>query len=194
MQLVDQELIDRLKHDEMVSEANMLAANGTTYCGQQSVEADERQELWLHTFERAMSVSYACRKTGVPLSTYGRWRTKDWRFCERLNEIIARMRDELATSAYVRAIGHTVVNPETGEVVTDAEGRVMRQGGSDSLTRALLGLDKPVVQIGQLQTVVFEMMGADDEDGPALEHTTVEELVDDSLARAVSYNHPTDGE
>jgi hypothetical protein len=102
----------------------------------------QNQERWLELFSKCLSPKLACNQSGVSIATYNKWRSTDVWFAERLNEVMEDWRAELLSSAVTRAIGYVQRDPETGEVETDGEGKVVYHGASDSLTRALLNMDR----------------------------------------------------
>ncbi|MEM6771662.1 MAG: hypothetical protein AAF597_13845 [Bacteroidota bacterium] len=97
------------------------------------------QERFLGVFSRCLSPKLACKQAEVSRKTYQSWRSTDVWFAERLNQIMEDWREELLSSAVTRAIGYTVEDDD-GNLATDASGKVVYQGGSDQLARALLQL------------------------------------------------------
>jgi hypothetical protein len=102
----------------------------------------QNQERWLELFSKCLSPKLACKQAGVSMGTYSKWRSTDVWFAEQLNQVMEDWRSELLSSAVTRAIGYVQRDPETGEVQTDGEGKVIYHGASDSLTRALLNMDR----------------------------------------------------
>lgn len=127
----------------------------------------ELQDEFLDTYRRTGSAAVACKRAGVSVYEYARWKSVDADFAERLNAITEHWQEELVASVVTRAIGYTAVDDE-GNIIVDAEGRVVRHGASDQLAKSLLGLDRPAVQVNILPTVVFQMSGVDDDERPAI--------------------------
>ncbi|TCO77151.1 hypothetical protein [Chromatocurvus halotolerans] len=102
----------------------------------------QNQERWLELFGKCLSPKLACKQAGISMATYNKWRTNDVWFAEQLNQVMEDWRSELLSSAVTRAIGYVQRDEDTGKVVTDADGKVVYHGASDSLTRALLNMDQ----------------------------------------------------
>ena len=49
----------------------------TAYTHKQTTQKQERQRQWLDAYTELHSITEACKKSGVPLSTLERWRSKD---------------------------------------------------------------------------------------------------------------------
>lgn len=114
--------------------------------------ADGTKELWLGVYARGLSPSVACRQSGVSLATYKRWRNTDAAFCRAINNVIVDSMDELKGSVLARATGYVrladVNEPTDSGYEEDASGKIIRHGASDTLAKAVLGLDKPEAQSG----------------------------------------------
>ena len=140
--LVPEGTIDRLKREEKKAKQKLLEQNGDLYNGETKVEVNLEKEQWVAIFAKCLSPSVACKQTGVSLARYRRWRQHDWRFCEKLNEALDGMRDELITSVIGRATGYVAAcdeeKPTESGYVEDASGTVRRFGGSDVLAKSLL--------------------------------------------------------
>jgi len=97
-----------------------------------------RQQTFLEIFSRCMSPKLACKQSGVSASTYSKWRRTDSWFAEHLNSVIEEWEQQVVTSAVARAIGYTRIDPKTGEVEVDADGKVIYHGASDNMAKAIL--------------------------------------------------------
>lgn len=140
----------------------------------ETVMKRHRQEQFLEIFRKCLSPKLACKQVGISVATYRKWRNTDSWFAEQLNEAMSDWREELLGSAVSRAIGYTAANPETGELITDASGKVKYFDGSDSLARALLNMDSDEQKKSGVNVIVNIDLAAAGFEDPKLAAETAE--------------------
>ena len=138
--------LEKEQHDKF---RNMVEAHGKS-----TVEGNPAKQRWLAIYARTLSLKLACEQADVPYDTYRRWRSKDATFCRAINDCILASRDELVGATLVRATGYLRHNPDTGEIETDATGKPIYYGGSDTLAKALLGMDQDEVKRGEVNVII----------------------------------------
>jgi len=143
--LVPLDHIEKLEHNEHEAFVSML----NNYEEQKEV-SDSTKEQWLAIYARCLSPSVACKQLDISVDTYRKWRSNDPRFCRSLNACIEQAQEELVGSVLTRATGYTRADEETDSGhVEDSSGKVLRFGASDTLAKAVLGLDKPEQNRGE---------------------------------------------
>jgi len=189
--LVPESTIERLKHEDEEHRKHLVEVGYPVESWQRDIRMRRiRQERFLDVYRRCLSPTITCKQTDISLASYRKWRSTDPWFCEQLNDVIEDWRERLMGSALARAVGYLSVD-EAGNIVVDAEGKPVYAGASDTLTKALLGLND-TVQVTVLPTVVFDMLGVDPEERPdtvpahgeVIEHDPApEHALPDALAR-----------
>jgi len=170
--LVTQDAIDQIKAEEEAKQEHLKEIGYDPSFNRVEVQqARERKERFLELLSQCLSPKLACKQLGISTGTYRRWRSSDSWFCEELNHIIQDWKGELVTASIGRAIGYVRNDEETGEIETDAQGKIIRHGASDRLAIALLNADRkeqelnPVVNI----SLNFSALGVE-KIPPELEH------------------------
>ena len=142
-QLVPIETINRLKEAEVqaIADGSKLPDEALTehQMAMRQLKRD-RQARFLELLQRCGSPAVAARLAGIDLhSDYAKWRQRDWRFAEALNEIVTIGLDEAMHSAVNRATGYLKQDESTESgFVEDATGKPIRFGASDTLQNTLL--------------------------------------------------------
>ncbi len=141
--LIPETSIERIKEHEAKHQKHLESVGyDPQYNEIEMAQARQRKERWLELFSQCFSPALTCKQLGINVNTYRKWRTTDSWFAEQINECINDWREEVLTSAIGRAVGY-VREGEDGEIETDASGKIIRHGASDSLTKSLLDWDRP---------------------------------------------------
>ena len=156
--LVPPEAIEKIKADEEARQEQLKdMAYDPRFNRVEVQQARERKERFLELLSQCMSPKLACKQLGISTTTYRHWRSTDSWFCEELNHIIQDWKGELVTSAIGRAIGYVRLDKETGEIETDAQGKVIRHGASDRLAINLLNAEKREQEMNTNVTINLNM-------------------------------------
>ena len=170
--LVTQETIDRIKAEEQAHQERLEdMAYKPRFNRVEVQQACERKERFLELLSQCLSPKLACKQLGINTTTYRKWRTSDSWFCEELNHIIQDWKGELLTSSIGRAVGYVRNDKETGEIETDAQGKVIRYGASDRLAITLLNADRKEQELNQVVNISlnFSALGVE-KAPPEVEH------------------------
>lgn len=173
--LVPQDTIDRIKAEEEAHQERLKEIAYNPRFNQVEVQqARERKERFLELLSQCLSPKLACTQLGVSTTTYRRWRSSDSWFCEELNHIIQDWKGELLTSSIGRAVGYVRNDKETGEIETDAQGKVIRYGASDRLAINLLNAEQKDQQQDANVTINLNLNALGIKDGEIIDGKIVE--------------------
>jgi len=152
--LVTQEVIDQIKTKEDAHQEHLNEiAYDPSFNKVEIQQARERKERFLELLSQCLSPKLACKQLGISTKTYRGWRSSDSWFCEQLNHIIQDWRGELLTSSIGRAVGYVRNDKDTGEIETDAQGKIIRYGASDRLAITLLNAERKEQESNQVVNI-----------------------------------------
>ena len=170
--LITQEAIDRIKAQEAAHQEHLNEiAYDPSFNMVEVQQAHERKERFLELMSQCLSPKLACQQLGISTKTYRGWRTSDSWFCEQLNHIIQDWKGELLTASIGRAVGYVREDEDTGEIETDAQGKIIHYGASDRLAVTLLNADRKEQESNQVVNISlnFSALGVD-KVPPEVEH------------------------
>lgn len=170
--LVTQEAIEQIRAQEDAHKEHLNAISYDPSFNRVEVQrARERKERFLELMSQCLSPKLACKQLGISTKTYRKWRTSDSWFCEQLNHIIQDWKGELVTSSIGRAVGYVREDEDTGEIETDAQGKIIHYGASDRLAITLLNADRKEQESSQVVNISlnFSALGVE-KIPPELEH------------------------
>lgn len=147
LQILTPEHIAELEAKEKTSLEKQIAAGALNDHNKQEVaEKKLRQEEFLTNLTVTKNVTSALKAAKIGYRSYSTWRTSDSDFCKRLMEMYQGWTEGLHASAFAKAVGYVVEDPnKPGEPKTDLEGTVIRTGHDSNLARRLLDSTMPTL-------------------------------------------------